>query len=55
MLLRTLKPLKHEWLSNTISCAVALVLIVTGYFAHHALLLLVLFDGTRNQKAEKTA
>jgi hypothetical protein len=29
---------KHEWLSNTVSCAVALVLIVTGYFVHHALL-----------------
>jgi len=34
---------KHEWLSNTISCTIALVLIFTGYFIHHALLLLVLW------------
>jgi amino acid permease len=34
---------KHEWLSNIVSTSILLVLIFTGYFVHHALLLLVLW------------
>jgi hypothetical protein len=34
---------KHEWLSNIVSASIFLVLIFTGYFVHHALLLLVLW------------
>ena len=34
---------KHEWLSNIVSASIFLVLIFTGYFVHHALILLVLW------------
>ena len=46
---------KHEWLSNTISCTIALVLIFTGYFIHDALLLLVLwyFTGREIRKQRR--